>query len=382
MFFFLWIFAIIVCFVITLFPIRVEDSINKQKDVLFFVEKFVEYLLIACTYVLIVSNRTQPDIINYQYGYIGAISLDSSREILYKFLSSTSYNIGLNFFQFRNVLVLLSGVCFIFAMKMANVKISSVLLFYLPVVMFMDSSQFRNSICLYVLLLAVHLLNDSKNFIFFIVVVLILSQIHSAYIVYLILLGLFLRDQKRKYFLCGIFGVSLIVCALTFMNGNRVPFVNDFFAFFLSSSDERVLYALSTGRFGFLYPLGVHSITLVLLLFLKGRTCLANRDDFFVKCMIGLMTCSYVIVPFIMMNMNYYRIIRNAYVASLIAFMVIYREQKNDVLGKIMLLGGLAMVTGLWGFFEMGIYDSIDVIANPILKDGVWFLDNETGVLR
>ncbi|MCL4103470.1 EpsG family protein [Fibrobacter sp. HC4] len=382
MFFFLWIFAIIVCFVITLFPIRVEDSINKRKDVLFFVEKFVEYLLIACTYVLIVSNRTHDDMRNYQYSYIGAVSHDSSRETLYSWLSSLSYDVGLNFFQFREIMVLVCGGCCIAAIKKADIKVSSVLLFFMPVILFMDSIQFRNSICLYVLLFAVHLLGNIRSAMLFVVIVLLLSQIHSAFYFYLLLSVMYVNENKKNVVLGWVVGVSLVLCMLTFLNGNRILFMNDVLTFFLSSSDSRIANYSTSGKFGFLYPTFVHSVTLIFLCFLKKRVFLIPKDDIFVKNIIGLMACSYVVVPFVMMNMNYYRILRNAYVASVLAFMVVFRELKNDALGKIFLFAGLIVIACLWGFFILGIYNPMNEILDPVLKDGVWFLDNETGVLR
>lgn len=377
----LWIISIVISFVVTLFPIRRDNYLSGFDDVSVYIDRFIECFLIASTFVLIVSNQTHEDLINYQYSYVGAIARDSGKEPLYAELQSLSYKIGLNFFQFRELLVILSGSFAIFAIKKAGVKVSSILLFFLPVMMFMDSIQFRNEICLYVLLFAIHLLGDKKKFILFLVIIFALSQIHSAFYFYLILLVLFVDDAKKK----RVMEFACFLCAflsmITFANGNKVPFVNEIFLFFLSSSDSRMNYAFSTGKFGFLYPMLVHTFTLFFLFYLRKRILLVDRDDNLVKNIIYFLICSYLIVPFVMMNMNYYRILRNAYVVSLIAFMIIYREMKNDASGKIILLLGLIVIAFLWGYFILGIYNPTAEILDPILKNGVWFLDNETGVL-
>ena len=81
-----------------------------------------------------------------------------------------------------------------------------------------------------------------------------------------------------------------------------------------------------------------------------------------------------------MMHMTYYRLLRNAYVISIIAFMILFREIKSNSVYKTLIFGGLIFISVLWGIFELQIYDTIENILYPILNDGVWFLDEKTRV--
>lgn len=381
MFIYLWIISISVCLIITVFPINNNTSF-KRISISAYIGSFLEFLLIASTFILLVSNRSHSDMINYQHRYVVAFSLDSFKEALYFYLRILSYNLGLNFFQFRNIMVFLCGSCAVYSIKKAGVKVSSVLLFYLPVIMFMDSIQFRNAICLYVLVLAIHLLKDGtkKNIILYSVVILLLSQIHTAFLFYFILLLLYIDEKRRKKILGLIILFSLLLGMVTFLNGNRVPFINQLFDLLLSESDERIERYSTSAKFGFLFPTMIHCFTLSFLLFFKKRIVLNNKDESFVKVVIGLIECTFIIIPLMMMHMTYYRFIRNAYVISIIAFMILFREIKSNSVYKTLIFGGLIFISVLWGFFELQIYDTIENILYPILNDGVWFLDEKTRV--
>lgn len=381
MFVYLWIISLSVCLIVTLFPINNNASF-KTTSLSTHISQFIELSIIACTFILLVSNRFHSDMTNYQHRYLVALSQDSFRELLYFYLRILSYNLGLNFFQFRNIMVFLCGSCAVYSIKKAGVKVSSVLLFYLPVIMFMDSIQFRNAICLYILLLAIHLLKEKtkKNIILYTIVILLISQIHSAFLFYLILLLLYIDSQKRKKILGMIIGFSLALGMITFLNGNRVPFINQIFDLFLSESDERIARYSTSAKFGFLFPTMIHCFTLSFLLFFKKRVILNNKDESFVNVVIGLIECSFVVIPLIMMHMTYYRLLRNAYVISIIAFMILFREIKSNSVYKTLIFGGLIFISVLWGIFELQIYDTIENILYPILNDGVWFLDEKTRV--
>ena len=81
MFLSLWIMVFITCLISCCLRNRISVSVQKH-DV--HLEWIIDVLLIAAVFVLIVSNRTNPDIINYRTGYDYKLFLIQKRELIFK----------------------------------------------------------------------------------------------------------------------------------------------------------------------------------------------------------------------------------------------------------------------------------------------------------
>ena len=81
MFYAIWIIAYLVCLVSCCLNNKIAFSVRNTK---LHLEWIIDVLLIAAVFVLIVSNRTNPDIINYRTGYDYKLSLIQKREMIAK----------------------------------------------------------------------------------------------------------------------------------------------------------------------------------------------------------------------------------------------------------------------------------------------------------
>lgn len=95
----------------------------------------------------------------------------------------------------------------------------------------------------------------------------------------------------------------------------------------------------------------------------------------YVEIVNGINVISFIFFPFMMMNITYYRFIRNAYFLSLIAAVILFKKITLSKLRKILLIVSCILVTVLWTVFEIVIYDTPQNIIEPILKNGEWFFN-------
>lgn len=327
---------------------------------------------------LITSNVTGNDIVNYASKFNYNFD-DSIRERFFYLLRVTAYQYNINFFTFRTILQFVASLFLLHIFRICKISFAGFLLFYMPILLFMDSMQFRNSICIWILAFAIGLLTDSKKnrqFLCLIIIILI-AQIHSAFIFYILfLLYPFFEKYKRfyRFFYTFIIFFSFIVI----LNGNKIPYLDIILKYVLDSSDTRISLYSTTARWGFIIPTFIQIILLYIMSvgYKILRFCefdnLECKNVTYYSIVLFLNKISLLFVPFMMMNITYYRFLRNGYFLAIIAIIGIINLIPEKV-NKIYLLLSLSVVTVLWVMFEVVVYDTPENIIYPILKEGMPF---------
>lgn len=338
----------------------------------------IEFACLGLSFIVISSNIIGVDIINYNNWYIRSEVIEG-RELLYTFLRNTFKNItGASFYMFRAFMTALFGIFPVLFFRKYRVNICFFLLIYNISLIFFDSMQFRNSIALFGLIyLSGILVENKKTFwskVVFIVGILLISQIHTAFLSYLIFLPMLSR-RKLTYgkiiFVCSI-GLLL----LTILNGNRVPFLDVLYSWFLSESDNRT-YVNAGGHFIFILPATIHAFTTLLLAY-YSKQVIWNKDHLsqfrekYTKFILANDLCFFCVVPLIIMNTTFYRIIRNLFPMNIIAIYFIYSNTKAKKQRLYMILGLIAISIS-WLIFKIGFYSSAEIIIGPVLKYGDLF---------
>lgn len=374
----IWIFCLCDCLFFNRYTLVLDRKNRKNTD---YTKKFLEIIILTLVLLIITSNRVGEDIINYKNNYDYNHVLMSGREVLYFELKYRAYLSGLTFYEFRAILTFITGSLVILFLKKMDIDISFFLVFYMPVLLFMDSGQFRNQICLYFLLWSVQFLivddRNWRNIFKYVISIVIISQIHTAFIFYLSLLIFKIKDRKtKKTITMLLIFCSMTVGMLTLINDNTIPFINNIYSLILSSNDIRQIRYNTQGHWGFIYPLIVHAIMAFMIAYIYHRSNLKEKKEVsFLELTIFLNKISLIFVPFMMMNINYYRFLRNALVFNIITSIILWKGNKKNRNARTIIIFSLVIVTALWFIFEFFIYDTMPRIVDPVLKEGVLFFE-------
>ena len=379
MIFFLWIIIFLLC----LLGISVENvkliftgrKIGKNGRGVF---HGIESLALLLCFLVICSNITGVDIINYNNWYIRS-EIIAGREILYTWLRNEFKNItGTSFYIFRAFMTAALGMLPIFFFKKYKVNVCFFLLIYNISLIFFDSMQFRNCIALFGLIYLSGILVEGKQGVrakvIFAVGIFFLSQIHTMFLIYLLFIPMV---SKRKL----TYGEIIFVCSgglllITILNGNKIPFLDVIYSWILSKNDNRI-YSNAGGHLIFVLPMIIHIFTTALLIYCNrcsvwGQDKVSQFRSNYIKFIMANNLCFFFVISLIMMNTTFYRIIRNLFPMNIIAVYFAYDNTKSKRLHFLMITG-LILISFSWLIFKIGFYSSTEIIIDPVLKYGDLF---------
>lgn len=341
---------------------------------------YFEFLIIMGLFLLITSNRNGVDIINYFNAYNYKVGFKPTFELFYNYARFFAHYIGISFFLFRAIFLLITGIFAVFVIKKLNIDIYFFTIFYLPILLFMDSMQVRNSSAICFLLFGIYCLatyNGKKGKMFFLLAIFTAFMIHTSFIFYFIVILYNGYNNKRlKSVVIKIIVISSIVLSIiTFINGHRIPYIEKIYSLLLKNTDSRNSRYLTSGSYGFLYPLFVYLISLNLFNKLENNINNKNNNKYrFIEISHLMAELSVIFIPFIMMNMNYYRFFRNTLYFLIISTSLCINETFFIVRKKmILIILQLVFIVFLWWLFDVYIYNTPEIIIAPIFKDGVIF---------
>lgn len=355
-------------------PHMLEDTYErKTADVM-------EFAVLLSVFLLLCANRLGVDIIRYEEAYRYDHVVFEAKDKLYGFLSIAAYEAGFSFYTFRALLTFATGLLAVITIKKIGTDFKFVLLFYLPSMLFMDSMQFRNAICLSLLLWSFrYLLHRGKYAkVKFFVWTLLAAQIHATYYFALILFVFFIKG-KRKQIASLIFLCSIILAAVTVANGSQIPFFSVIADLFLAKTDSRAADYYTSGNLGWVIPTGIHVVTCMLgfaVYRYAGReasgTTVLQRE--YLELMVVYNLLLFVTVPAIMMNMHYYRMIRGAFIMNVIGSSFLFRQKGKWDKRRYFVLAALILLAVMWYTLDFIIFKDDVALAEPVLNGKLFFL--------
>ena len=379
--FILWFVTFLICLLSVLMIDRCKITIGGDLSSKAQVERtshlIIEILLLTATFLLLTDNRTGVDIINYRNWYIRNETI-AGREVLYTLLRNAAHSSGMSFYMFRALVSFVSGLIPVLIMRKEKLNIAFFLAIYLPSLMFLDSMQFRNQVAICIVVLGSVILikkDDIKHKIIFVLFVLIAMQFHTSAIMFLVFLPVCSKHKKiwdRVFLIVGI-----LLLGVAFLNNRTVPLINVLYSRILSSSDTR-LYSYGSGHRIFLYPTAVHIITTLLSTYsvrhfnldtTNGKQSLQYQYAQFINSANRMF---FVFVPFVLMHTTFYRLLRNIFVFNIISVGFCYQNCRSNNQRIVMFLG-LLLISVLWIIFAVFIYSSVEIIIDPVLKNGILF---------
>lgn len=279
------------------------------------------------------------DLKNYLYLYDSLETLDdiirtNSTEPIFIIIQLIGKFFGLNFYQFRFIVILICYWIIFSTAKKLSGNLNLMIALYLMYPIFLDISQFRNFIGIAVFIYASRYLvcyDDAKSKFKFIILMFIAALIHNSIIFYV--LFVFIRPIKkaRTVKTLAIFGLLISVIAVA--NNNKLPFINDILLLF-ADNRKVVKYFSTTTRFGFLIPWFLHIMDFCLIYW--GRRLYYNRNDNEMTVQRRVINfCYYINVflflyfPVFICNIQFYRILKNVFILNFIFFSIVLRSIKN-----------------------------------------------------
>lgn len=337
---------------------------------------FVGYIFcLFLIFLLITSNRVGNDIVNYNNKYIYFYLDISPIELVYKILSYISYRLGLSFYLFRAVLTFVLGAMAFSTLQRFNINLAILFVFYLPSIIFMDSMQVKNSFALYILIWASKFLIDDKikhRKIKFFISVLLMGGFHTAFFYYFFLLFIDVTHKQNKKLTYLYLLFVIILSLVTFANGNKIPFLNKIFSILLSKGDSRKDLYMTSGHLGFVYPTILLFTMVCTISYCKRRVILLDKkENNFITLTNYLNLSCLFFIPFMMMNITYYRFVRNTFMFNIIASLILFKKGNKEV--HYLLSIFLIFNTFCWWLFDTRIYESSKLIVDPVLKYGEFF---------
>lgn len=292
----------------------------------------------------------------------------------YALLISIGKKLHLDFFMFKKVIVAFALCLWVHAQKKYVDNIAYVFFLYMVSFVFMDSQVLRNFLSMCMLMLSINYLADTSkkvNAVCFVVCTIVAASIHKGFVFYLIFLVVLFRE--RTQFAKVLFSVGIITTAVTILNNNKIPFVNILVSIF--AEDSRSVVLKTTTRFGALPVLALYLYMLLIVWYLEIRkTGLQETKKInYIQFVFMLDICMAPILPLVLTNLNFYRLVKNVAVINYGVLAISYQRRKK-VVARVGVLA-LSMVLALgWLWFETKVFATYESVVQPVL-DGYLFFE-------
>ena len=347
--------------------------------------KFFCFLGLIISYVIFSGNTLNPD----YYTYLQAYQNSSSGIIVeqgWNAIMHFFYSLNFTYNDFLGIVFLLSMILNVKSILKCTKKISIVLFFYMFVFLIIDTIQLRNffafSILLYGVISYIYEDKDKKRYIILALSIALASIIHRTSILYCVVFFLDKKEMKYKKI------IVLLLVLLTIAIG-IIPQIKSILmmiiSIFMNSSDTNEKVNL-----GYIYILMLQIFSYGSLVFYRKLNMEILRNNkirrFYTLCE-NLSMLGFLLVPFCMINMNVYRILRYFSILNLILFSTVlsYRQTelsfKQSNLKKIVLSKNYFYSSWIifftyitWYYFIYFKFGQYEIIIKTVLENNKFFL--------
>lgn len=327
-----------------------------------------------------------PDMFNYYLRYRDSeySSIFDTYEPGYELLQVIGHYLGLDYIQFRFILIFISLILLGKSVNRLTGKQNFIFYFlYGLFFVFIDSTQIRSFIAFSIITYGITYLFTYKGFkalVLFIFFILIASSIHISSIVYLPLALIVIK--KKKLLVYSIAFLTLIVCIIIYFGLLNISLVQDAIKLLTEDADRVQNYSGGV-KLGFLYPFILHlSATIVLYLILINLVKeysiykAKNLPSEFYEHKIRLLNffnfiniLSIIYFPLYMFHVQFSRIARAIFLLNIIAYAAAFFKYRYLKYQKILIfIFGLAMISA-WYNFTFVVENHIEDIIQPFFSE-------------
>ena len=337
-------------------------------------------LTVAFIMILWVGNTDGPDIYNYINNYTianhGLIS--GTNQFLYYWSMRFFNQLGLTFFQYRFVINIIGIGIILFTLQNIGTNVHLVVVLYLLQLVFLDGIQIRNfSAVPFLLMGLLCLLKQVKHWrILFVLFIVIASQFHVSFLVYLVFLLLPTWNYKRSRML-KIHGlVGLVLTASIFRFRNQLSSIVA--ALNVIDTGRAINYSSASTNMGALIPITLQLFGVYITLYVYKRMERTSsvytekpelvRDTGVCKYIYWLNLLACYLLPFSIIQLTFYRLVRN----------ILLINYSSIGIGKKYFKGtNLTILTffylGSWMITEFVLLNTFDNIVIPFFESNMFF---------
>jgi hypothetical protein len=322
------------------------------------------------------------DYINYSISYANAehINIFDNYNFGYNLLMKIGNLLNLDFFIFR---LLIITICLIliynFIIKKYSLNNHYVLLMYLAYPLIIDSEQLRNFIAMTLMFIALQYLKNKsfKNNVKYLLLILISSSFHFAFMLYSLFL---LKGMKnRKLLIKLLIFTTLIFTFIAVINNNNIPFLNLIIG--VIEDDKVIGYLTSKTNLGYLMPILLHSLS-VLLLYWSSRIikrkstliCHNSKENLlnniqqelsYVDLVLWINIICILFFPLFIINLQFYRLIRNLLILNFVVYSIASYRLKLRTFYKFLFNTSVIISVALWFYLDLIIRTNPESVLIP-----------------
>lgn len=341
-------------------------------------ESLTLILILLMVVIIMGGNNKNPDTIVYKNMYLMKFY---NKNIGFGYLIQLSKNIGLSLDLFRLIIAIIGILLINSVVRQYLPKRFQILFyfFYFIYPFFIDIVQIRNFISMAILVYALNILKDGtiKSKIYYSILILLASSLHSVFIVYLplVFIEYIFKNRRVKYIVYVFFAIILLLS----LNRDFVNvLVQAFSPLLLDSIQDIDHYITQSTSFGGYVRWGICLINIYLVNYSYGY--LSNR-----KSNVGILNLtkyvlwaniySMLFLPMVLITLDFYRIQRNLTILNyLIYIYTIYKLKMFDEVKKnLFYIILITIVIGISFVFLFVIDNSLSDIIIAILKNN-WIL--------
>lgn len=277
--------------------------------------KMVSIFSTVFIFLLMQGNSYNADYKNYEFFYLNQ-SFPHSIEKGFVAVSNWFSSQNLNYNIFLLFLFIILFILSIYILHKYIKNYNFLIVCYSSYLMFFDTVQIRFFIVEIAYLYLLYFLSENKKM-YFVVTILIASMFHRTILVYLPLyLIFFLKKRKSKSILKYLFCVIILFCFIIFLNGNKVPFIDDIIKLILDDSSQKNIYFETVTRLGFILTFICYFVNVFISKIAYDFTRKSFNSSIYNKYvkfsrivyLANLFSC--FTLPLLMLNNNFLRFVR------------------------------------------------------------------------
>lgn len=342
-----------------------------------FVKKGNKIILLSSfifIWIIIGGNIASADVSNYISLYFQSVNKEYSLEFGYTFLEKLGNNVGFEYAIFRLLIAIPPVILLYFFLEKVvgkNENKHLFLLFYMSYLLIMDAEQIRNFIATTFVLngLALAIKTNLSRFrkkLSLLFSFGIAFSVHVTSVFYMIFVTYFFK--KRKNWLYSLLFFSILFTVVLILNNNQLPYLE----IIIKKIDDARLYKYlsSLTNWGYLVPVFLSIIDLFWAYIMKkindSTTEILDNNIYEFNVYINLL--SFIFIPVYMMNINFYRLVRNLLYFNFACAQLIWNNKKISSANKLLSLVMGIVVVFVWFYYDFIFTDHIENVFKPILN--------------